>query len=245
MELQGKIAVVTGGSGGLGKQIAQELVARGAKVVIGDLEGDTLRNTMKELDAPGLHCDVTERTNVEALAAEAINAYGRIDIWVNNAGLWMPYAPVESMDFPRARALMEVNYFGLAHGSIEALKQMCTQGSGAIINLISVRGLEGKGLAAGYCASKFAAEGFTQALRQEAAGTDIRVIGIYPYRMKTNLFGENKHVDYDSSMEPAEVAKIIIDNLAAEDPADKVEVWGPDDIRSTRLDIAPIDAHEK
>ena len=245
MQLTGAVCVITGGSRGLGKCLASELKKRGAKVVVGDLESDDMRSTLKELETPGLHCDVTEQAHVEALAQEAIKHYDRIDLWINNAGIWMPYGPVEELDFKRARALMEVNYFGLAHGTVEALKVMRAQGSGIVVNMISVRGLEGKGLAAGYSASKFAAEGFTQAVRFETAGSGVSIVGVYPYRMKTGLFGENKHADYDSSMEPQEVAEIIIENLAQEDPAEHVEIWGSDDIRAKHIHPEPIDHKEK
>jgi NAD(P)-dependent dehydrogenase (short-subunit alcohol dehydrogenase family) len=233
MKLKDAVCVITGGGRGLGKHLAKACRMRGAKVVIGDLEGDELQHTIKELKAPGLHCDVTERQHVEALADEALKHYGRIDVWINNAGIWMPYGPVEDMDFTRARALMEVNYFGLAHGTVEALKHLRrNEQGGAVVNLISVRGLEGKALAAGYSASKFAAEGFTQAVRAEMNNTDIHLIGIYPYRMKTELFGNNKHSDYDTSMEPSDVANIIISNLEKNVPSHHVEIWSSTDVRT-------------
>jgi short-subunit dehydrogenase len=102
---------------------------------------------------------------------------------------------------------------------------------GIVCNIISVRALKGKALGAAYSASKFAAEGFTQAVRDEVRGDGVSVVAIYPYRIKTNLFGENKHADYDQSMDPKEVAKIIVDNLALAKPAEHVEIWQPDDIR--------------
>ena len=237
MKLQDAVCVVTGGSRGLGKHIVKTLKQRGAHVVIGDLESDELQDTIKELEAPGLHCDVTEQHNVEALAQKAIEHYGRIDIWINNAGIWMPYGPVADIDFVRARALMEVNFFGLAHGTVEALKHLrVNEHGGAIVNMISVRGLKGKALAAGYSASKFAAEGFTQAVQGELEeeNSKISLVGVYPYRMKTELFGANKHDDYDTSMEPADVAKIVVGNLEKETPAEHLEIWSTTDIRTTK-----------
>jgi NAD(P)-dependent dehydrogenase (short-subunit alcohol dehydrogenase family) len=235
MKLQGKVCVITGGSQGLGSCLARLCRQRGAKVVIGALEDDALREIVWELEAPGLHCDVTERQHVTALADETIRRYGGLDVWINNAGIWMPYGPAEDLDFARARALMEVNYFGLAHGTVEALSRLGRR-PGAIINVISVRGLEGKAWAAGYSASKFAAEGFTQAVRQELSetGRPIDLISVYPYRMKTELFGDNKHDDYDASMEPAAVAKLIIDNLEQSDPAQHLEIWSASDVRRSR-----------
>lgn len=245
MNLKNAVCVITGASRGLGKTLAQELVFRGAHVVLGDLESEDLRTTIGDLKASGLHCDVTEQKHVEGLANEAIKKYGRIDVWINNAGIWMPYGPVEELDFTRARALMEVNYFGLAHGTVEALKRMRTTGAGYIVNMISVRGLEGKGLASGYSASKFAAEGFTQAVRAETAGSGIHIVGVYPYRMKTGLFGEHKHPDYDKSMEPIDVAKIVINNLEQSDPMEHIEIWSPSDIRTKHIHLKPIDLGEK
>lgn len=233
MKLQNAVCVITGGSRGLGKHMAALCKARGAKVVIGDLESDDLYTTTAQLDACGVRCDVTEQLQVEELANEAIQRYGKIDIWINNAGIWMPYASVAELDFKRTRALMEVNFFGLAHGTVEALKHVSKTG-GAIVNMISVRGLEGKAYAAGYSASKFAAEGFTQAVQHELweADSPVHVVGVYPYRMKTELFGDNKHADYESSMEPADVARIVIDNLEQTTPAYHVEIWSPNDIRA-------------
>jgi len=232
MNLQEKVCVITGAAKGLGRQLAEECQKRGARVVIGDLSGDELDATIHQLDICGTDCDVTEEKEVASLAQKALDQYGHIDVWINNAGIWMPYTPAVELDFARARALMEVNFFGLAHGTIEALKHLTNnEGGGAIVNMVSVRGLEGKSLAAGYSASKFAAEGFTQAVRSEYADRNIDVIGIYPYRMKTELFGDNKHSDYGTSMEPAEVAKIVIDNLTDTKPSQHLEIWSTSDIR--------------
>lgn len=231
MKLKNAVCVITGAGRGLGKCLAKELNNRGAKLVLSDLDSDDLRNVARELNASASHCDVTEERHVEKLAEEAMKKYGQIDIWINNAGIWMPYCKVEEIDFKRARALMEVNYFGLAHGTIAAIKRMRPVDNGIIINIISVRGLAGKPMAASYSASKFAAEGFTQAVRGELAGTNLQVIGIYPHRIKTELFDNNKHADYESSMEPSDVAHVIIENLAADNPAEHLEIWSNDDVR--------------
>jgi short-subunit dehydrogenase len=156
---------------------------------------------------------------------------GAIDIWINNAGIWIPYVPVEELDFARARKLIDVNYFGVAHGTVEALRHMRPNKKGLILSILSVRALQGKPLAAAYCASKFAAEGFSQAVRGEAHKDGVRVVGVYPYRMKTELFGDNKHEDYHLSMAPEDVARIIIDHIEADDPADHLEIWSGSDLR--------------
>lgn len=235
MELAGKSAVVTGAARGLGAAIARELVSRGASVVLSDLDSADLQDIGIDLDMPTFHCDVTDREQVVALGRAAMDEYGKIDLWINNAGIWTAYAPVENIDFNKAHQLVEVNYFGTAYGMLEAIRHMREQESGAIVNVLSVRALKGKALGAAYSASKFAAEGFTQAVRDELreAGSKIAVIGVYPYRIKTALFGENKHEDYDSSMEPADVARIIVGNIAREEPLEHQEIWKPDDIRES------------
>ncbi|MHB1086690.1 MAG: SDR family NAD(P)-dependent oxidoreductase [Minisyncoccota bacterium] len=231
MELKDAKVVLTGGARGLGAALARELVAHGAHVLISDIDSTDLSDLGVELDMPTMHCNVTEREQVEALGRAAIEEWGKIDLWINNAGIWMPYSPAENIDFGRAHQLVEVNYFGLAYGMLEAVKHMRERKSGIILNTISVRALKGKALGAAYSASKFAAEGFTQAVRDEVKDSGIRVLGVYPYRIKTGLFGENKHADYEQSMDPADVAKIIVDNLREEEPAEHVEIWKSDDVR--------------
>ena len=231
MKLNGAAVVITGGARGLGAAMARELVERGAQVLISDIDSVDLTDLGIELDSPTMHCNVTEREQVEALGRAAVDEWGKIDIWLNNAGIWTAYTPVENVDFNKAHQLVEVNYFGLAYGMVEAIRHMREVGGGIICNTLSVRALKGKALGAAYSASKFAAEGFTQAVRDEVKETGIKVIGVYPYRIKTGLFGENKHDDYEQSMEPADVAKIVVDNLESGEPAEHVEIWKQDDVR--------------
>ncbi|MCE9541647.1 SDR family oxidoreductase [Candidatus Kaiserbacteria bacterium] len=235
MELAHASVVVTGAARGLGAALARELTKRGAKVFLSDISGPDLTELGLELDAPTMHCNVTDREQVVALGRAAMDAFGRIDIWINNAGVWMPYATAENIDFNKARQLVEVNYFGTAFGMLEAVRHMRERSAGVILNILSVRSLKGKALGAAYSASKFAAEGFTQAVRDELKETGIKVVGVYPYRIKTGLFGEDKHEDYDSSMEPHDVARIIVENLAVAEIAEHVEIWKTDDVRTRAI----------
>jgi NAD(P)-dependent dehydrogenase (short-subunit alcohol dehydrogenase family) len=231
MELKGAACVVTGAARGLGAALSRELAARGAQVMLSDIDSSDLANMGAELHMPTFHCNVTDREQVVALGRAAIDIWGKVDLWLNNAGVWMPYMPVENVDFNTAKLLMDVNYFGLAYGCVEAIKHMRERGSGVITNILSVRSLQGKALAASYSASKFAAEGFSQAIRDELKDSGISVVSVYPYRMKTTLFGEHRHEDYDQSMEPAEVAGVIVDELAKSEPSPHVEIMSLSDIR--------------
>jgi NAD(P)-dependent dehydrogenase (short-subunit alcohol dehydrogenase family) len=231
MQLKDASIVVTGAARGLGAALARELVSRGAQTVLADIDEADLSDLGTELEMPTMHCNVTDREQVRALGRAAIDEYGKIDIWLNNAGIWMPYTPVENLDFNKARQLIDVNYLGLAYGTVEALQHMRPRKSGIIANVLSVRALKGKALGAAYSASKFAAEGFTQAVRDELKDSGVSVLSFYPYRIKTTLFGENKHEDYEQSMEPSDVARVIVDNLAQEKPAEHVEIWSMKDVR--------------
>lgn len=231
MDLKGASCVLTGAAGGIGAALAREFAQRGANVMLSDIDGEDLQALSKEIGMPAVHCDVTKREDVAALGRAAADAFGKIDIWTNIAGLWMPYLPAEEIDFDCVHKMMEVNFFGFAYGMVEAMKHMRPRGEGVIMNMLSVRSLKGKALGASYSATKFAAEGFTQAIRDELAGSGVAVIGIYPYRIKTGLFGEHKHEDYEQSMEPKDVANIIADNLLFQRPSEHLEIWSTSDIR--------------
>src|SRR3989344_935150 len=233
MNLIDKVVVITGAARGLGAALARTIVSRGAKVMLSDIDSADLQDLGKELGMPTMHCNVTDRDQVETLGRFAMETFGTLDVWINNAGVWMPYAPAENIDFGRAHQLMEVNYFGVAYGMLEAVKHMRGRNSGMIVNILSVRSLKGKALVAAYSSSKFAAEGFTQAVRDELKESGIKVLGVYPYRMKTGLFGEDKHEDYDKSMEPSEVARHIIEHVIRDTPAEKLEIWSADDVRAS------------
>ncbi len=97
----------------MGAEIARTLVARGAQVLISDLDSVELSDLGVELDMATMHCDVTDREQVVALGRAAMEEWGRIDLWINNAGVWTPYTPVDNVDFNKAHQLVEVNYFGI------------------------------------------------------------------------------------------------------------------------------------
>ena len=234
MELSGATAVITGAARGLGAALARDLHQRGAKLLLSDIDGADLADVAKELGAEQQHCNVTDREQVIGLGRRAMELFGHIDMWVNNAGIWMAYKPAEDIDWGEAHRLLEVNYFGTAYGMLEAARHMQPLSNGIICNILSIRALKGKAQGAAYSASKFAAEGFTQAFREEIRESSIKVIGVYPYRIKTELFGAHKHEDYESSMEPSDVAKIIVNNIAAEEPAEHLEIWKTDDVRTKR-----------
>jgi NAD(P)-dependent dehydrogenase (short-subunit alcohol dehydrogenase family) len=218
MNLKDKVVVITGASRGLGKNMAKFLIDKGAQVIISARPGGELENTAQELSCDNFPCDVTNEKQVRDLAGYVMEKYGRIDIWINNAGIWLPHDYLENVDTEKIRRMFEVNVYGAIYGCDEALRIMKGQNSGTIVNIISTSALEGRDKSAAYCASKFAVRGLTDSLRVENSESNLQIFGIYPCGMKTDLFGEAKPEEYDSFLSVEEIAREIIENLAQDNP---------------------------
>jgi NAD(P)-dependent dehydrogenase (short-subunit alcohol dehydrogenase family) len=219
MDLKDKVVVITGGNRGLGKSLAKVFVRVGAKVIITSLNKKDLEKAAEEIGAYFFVMDVTRSKQVAKVTQTIVEQFGRIDIWINNAGIWTAHQAIEEIDWGKdVHHIFEVNFFGTVHGSREALLQMRKQHQGTIVNVISTSGLAGRYHSSGYGASKFAASGFTKSLRLEAEPDGINVIGIYPGGMKTAIFGKNVPSDYNEYMEPDEVAQKVVDNLLSDNP---------------------------
>ncbi len=216
-----KVVVITGGARGLGKALAEILISKGARVAISDKNEKELQETAKAIGATPFAADVTKESEISNLKEGVLSKFGEIDIWINNAGAWLPRAPVEEVDMKRAHEIMEVNLFGMAYGSRAALSVMKEKGTGIILNIVSSSALSGRPLSAMYCASKHAVKGFTDSLRGELAGSGIKVIGVYPSGMKTNLFDEKRPADFEEYMPVEFVAKEIIGNLESKNPQEE------------------------
>ncbi len=213
MTLDGKIAVITGASRGLGKCLAEVLTQRGAKVVVSARSGAELEQVAEATGAMAIPCDVTHEDEVNTLVRETVTRFGRLDIFVNNAGVWTPRRMVEETPIAEIRRMFEVNVFGLIFGSRAAYQQMMKQGTGTIVNIISTSALVARPGSSGYSASKHAAAGFTKALTAEAAEKGVQVFAIYPGGIKTHLFDAEKPADYDDYMDPSDIAEKIVTHL--------------------------------
>jgi short-subunit dehydrogenase len=195
-------------------------VKNGSKVVVCSRED----NRPEDLDENifWIKADVTKEDELQKLLDFVVEKFGKLDIWINNAGIWLPHMPIEKMDWKRAHNLIEINLFGTVYGSKVALAQMRKQNSGLILNIISTSGLDGKINETAYCASKFAANGFTKSLKKEVDGKNIKVFTVYPGGMQTNLFDEKKPENYGDFMDPNEVAEKIVENLKKDIPEEKL-----------------------
>ncbi|MDR3519385.1 MAG: SDR family oxidoreductase [Candidatus Pacebacteria bacterium] len=222
--LKNKVVVITGSTKGLGRATACAFLSEGAKVIINSRDKKELEAVCKEMGVIGYAGNVTKEADMKKLVNFAVKKFGKLDVWVNNAGIWLPHLPIEQTDWKRAHDLIEVNLFGTVYGSKSALAQMRKQGFGTIVNIISTSGLDGKINETAYCSSKFAVRGFTEALMKEVDEKKIKVLGVYPGGMQTNLFDEKRPKKYKEFMEPSFVAQKIIQNLKLAKPKEKLVI---------------------
>lgn len=222
MELEGKVVVITGASKGLGKSLAEGFAREGTKLILSSRSAKDIRALADRLGGASYTADVTDERQVMNLAKFAVEKFGRIDVWINNAGIWIPPTPVEELDSKAIHQMVEVNLFGTIYGSKAVLIQMKKQNSGVIVNILSTSALEGRAGSSAYCASKYAAVGFTKSLRVEAKPNNIFVLAAYPGGMQTNLFDAKKPQDYESFMSPDSVAEKIVENLKQDLPEEEL-----------------------
>lgn len=186
-----KVILVTGASSGIGEAIVRLLSSRGHRLVIGARRTDRLEALADILRAQGglvdyRSLDVTRREDVQAFADFALQAHGRIDVIVNNAGI-MPLSPMASLKLDEWDAMIDVNIRGVLHGVAAVLPTMQRQQSGQIINISSIGGLSVVPTAAVYCATKYAVRAISDGLRQEH--DKLRVTCVYPGVVESELAG--------------------------------------------------------
>jgi uncharacterized protein len=217
MKIKNKVIVITGGTRGLGAAMKSDLAAKGNKIIVIARSINRTCFTNKE-NVLNVKADVTREADIKKIASRILKKFNHIDIWINNAGIWLPHAPIESMNMERVHQMIETNLFGTIYGSKHALIQMKKQKSGIIVNIISSSALAGSPRSSGYCASKFAVSGFTKSLRLEAADYGIKVIAVYPRGIRTSLFDEERPASYYKFMDSSYVAQKIICNLEKSKP---------------------------
>ncbi len=181
LRLDGRGAVVTGGARGLGLAIAQRLAEAGAAVLVADIDADAAAAAAAELpgDALALALDVRDPDAMAAAAAHAAEAFGSLDVWVNNAGIFPPAHPLRASkeEFER---ILEINVTGTQLGCQAAALQMA--GRGVIVNIASTAAYRGAGA---YSASKWAVRGLTSGLAAQLGPDGIRVVGVAPSLVAT------------------------------------------------------------
>jgi short-subunit dehydrogenase len=231
-----QVVVITGASSGIGRETAVRLGERGASVVLAARNETALGEAAKEVERLGgkaqiVVTDVAEWDQVERLAREAVNRFGRIDTWVNNAGV-NEYATVEEMTIEEIERIIRVNLMGEIHGMKAAVPNMKRQGQGTIINVASILAQRSVPLHAAYGAAKHGIAGFTETLRLELEHekSGITVTLVMPTYINTPLFRHSrskmgvKPRPVPPIYEPRVVAEAIL--FAAEHPRRDIVVGG-------------------
>jgi NADP-dependent 3-hydroxy acid dehydrogenase YdfG len=190
-KLNGKVAVVTGASSGIGEATVRSLAAEGAAVVAGARRKERLEGLVEEVTRDGgkaiaVECDVTDEEQAHALVHRAIGEFGRIDILVNNAGV-MLLSKVEKGLSDEWRRMFDVNVLGLLYATDAAIEAMKEQGSGHIVNVSSVAGRKTRPTGGVYSGTKFAVNAISEALRQELLDDGIRITMVEPGAVATEL----------------------------------------------------------
>jgi NAD(P)-dependent dehydrogenase (short-subunit alcohol dehydrogenase family) len=187
-----KVWFITGCSTGFGRELAKAVLAKGYRCVVTSRNPDDVEDIAKGHGANALvlELDVTDRKEVTASVAAAEEMFGRIDLLVNNAGIGY-FGAVEESDEAEVRRMMEINFWGLSAMTREVLPIMRKQRSGHIVNISSVGGLNAIPALAYYNATKFAVEGFSEALYKEVAHLGIKVTLVEPSGFRTDWAGRS------------------------------------------------------
>jgi 3-oxoacyl-[acyl-carrier protein] reductase len=220
--LEDKVAVVTGAAQGIGEAIARLFVAHGARVVIGDLDGEAATRTAKEIDedrVAGHACDVVDATSVHGLVAHARSTFGSVDVMVNNAGITRD-ATLKKMTEEQFDQVIAVHLRGAWLGTRAAAAAMREQGTGgAIVNMSSISGKVGFFGQTNYSAAKAGVVGLTKAAAKELAKDGIRVNAVQPGLIATDMTRAMPEHIWESKMaeipmgragEPGEIADVAL-----------------------------------
>lgn len=233
-----KVILITGASSGIGAGIARELGAMGTKLMLGARRTDRLEVLAEEIRAKGgevltRRLDVTDRADVVAFAEAARQAWGRVDVIVNNAGV-MPLSPMASLKVEEWDRMVDVNIKGVLYGIAAVLPEMTARGAGHIVNIASIGALQVFPMAAVYCATKYAVRAISDGLRQE--NDRIRVTCIHPGVVESELA--------DTITDPAAAAAMKTYRAIALKPdaisrAVRFAIEQPDDVDVNEIVVRP------
>jgi NAD(P)-dependent dehydrogenase (short-subunit alcohol dehydrogenase family) len=217
MNLQDKTAIVTGGTKGIGKAIAKELLKQGAKVFICARSQNEIRHAIAELSQfgriEGEIFDVRSEDQMRMLFEECERIFGGVDILVNNAGIGIMGKTVEEMSGEEFRQTLETNLFSVFYTCHYAVPMMKKRGGGYIINISSLAGTNAHPRLAAYNASKFGLNGFSEALMQEVRQDNIKVSLICPGSVNTEFGGEEITPEKIWQLQPVDIAQVVVDLL--------------------------------
>lgn len=198
-----KIALVTGGATGIGKETAKKLASEGVTVVITGRRENLGFEAVKEIESVAangarvefIRNDVTNEEEVKKLIDGIVEKYGRLDYAVNNAGTTTEQTTIMDSDTNNFKTMVDTNIYGVYFGMKYELMQMVKQGEGSIVNLCSIAGLNGIAYSGTYCATKHAVVGLTKSAAIDHAQQGVRVNGVAPGAIKTEILAKQLNGD--------------------------------------------------
>jgi NADP-dependent 3-hydroxy acid dehydrogenase YdfG len=209
MDLKGKIAIVTGSNKGIGEECVKQLINEGA-IVHGICRSGC---TYTHENYTCHHGDVRNFEAMKVIFDKVIADNGTVDVLINNAGLGY-FSFCEDLELEKWQQMFDTNVSGVFYGCKLALPGMKKQGTGHIINIASTAGLEGYQQVSGYCATKFAVRGFSDALYKEVRDFGVKVTCVYPGSVKTDFFRHSESIEaHDNMLMPQDVAAQIVHAL--------------------------------
>jgi NAD(P)-dependent dehydrogenase (short-subunit alcohol dehydrogenase family) len=223
--LENRVAVVTGAGSGIGRATCQRLAAEGCDIAAVDINEQAAHETAHRVRAAGrrssVHlADVADKMRMAALPAEVIEAHGRANVLVNNAGVTIAYT-FEEHTIEDLEWIVGVNLWGAIYGCKFFLPHLRAEDEAHIVNISSMAGLLGLPMQSSYCATKFAVRGLSESLAAELAGTSVGVTVVFPGPISTNVLRSSRHAEGGTvsrlanllerhARPPADVAKRIV-----------------------------------
>jgi NADP-dependent 3-hydroxy acid dehydrogenase YdfG len=222
--LPGKVALITGGGTGIGEAAARVLAAAGAKVAITGRRKERLDAVVAEIEKAGgtalaIQSDASKEADAFAAVAQCVAAFGRIDILINSAGV-NEAGGIQALDLDGWRKVIDINLFGTIYTTAAAVPHLKAAGGGDIINISSTAGRRAAGLFGSYATSKHGVNGFTESIRQELGGENIRVSVVEPGATETEIASSvsdpkwaemmKAHVSKDGAMKASDIADAIM-----------------------------------
>ncbi|HET6513261.1 MAG TPA: SDR family oxidoreductase [Candidatus Kapabacteria bacterium] len=210
---KGQIAWLTGGTSGIGLEIARALVAHGIRVAVTGRDQTKLDSTASELGVLAVPCDMSNEKDVRSAYARIVSEMGPVDILVNNAGI-SPFTKFSETSIEEFDEVIDINLTGYFLAVREVLPSMYERKQGAVVQMLSIASTKAFAGGAAYIASKFGALGLTNSLREEARKHNVKVIAILPGATETPLWGvEEREKFHERMMQPEDIALTVVQLL--------------------------------
>jgi len=217
MKLDKQRVLVTGGSEGIGRSIAEAMIAKGARVAITGRREDVVKKTASEIGAFAIQGDVSDEADVRRTAETFVKEFGGIDVLVNNAGIGYGDL-IQDIDLEKFNRTIAVNVTGVMMMTRALAPHMIEQKRGHVVNISSTAGTKGFARGTAYCASKFALKGMTECWRDELRRHNVRVMLVNPSEVQTGWGGRDLSAGFDpKKLRPQEIADAIVGALEVDD----------------------------